>query len=295
MAADEFLLEQAQLQKEQFFEFEATGGLLQGVLVGREMDVAECVLKTAEGVFGEHVFRQRFTDFRQAQGQRGALQLAHHLAGHSAVHELLGAGVHACEAALQVGSFGLGNVHLGMHHVELSVEQRGLAEEHEHALRNEPSPVPFDAFEEHHFHLAAAVLHYNAEALYGVLELFVPGRNHAAAGPQQGAAHHAGFNLDVGLFAGDFRDAVEAAAVYIAIRVDAEKLPHGAAAQLRLDESRSFRSHPGDVLYVAVQVLHGIKIVIFRQKSMGARRLFHFPAQTVNQLFCEGNFLVGDA
>ena len=269
VAADEFLFEQAQLQKEQFFELEATGSLLQGVLVGREVDVAECVLKTAEGVFGEYVFRQRFADFRQAEGQGGALQFAHHFAGDSAVYEFFGAGINAREAALQVGAFRLGKVHLRVHHIELSVEQRWLAEEHEHAFRNEPRPVPFDAFEEHHFHLAGAVLHYNAEALYGVLEFFVPGRNYAAAGAKEGAAHHTGFYLDVGLFAGDFRDAVEAAAVDVAVRVDAEKLSHGAAAQLRLDESRSFRPHPGDVLYVAVQVLHGIKIVIFRQKTNG--------------------------
>lgn len=278
MAADEFLLEQAQLQKEQFLELEATGGLLQSVLVGREMDVAEGVLKAAEGVFGEYVFRQRFADFRQAEGQCGALKLAHHLAGDTAVYEFFGAGIHSREAALQVGAFRLGKVHLRVHHVELSIEERWLAEENEHALRNEPRPVPFDAFEEHHFHLAGAVLHNDAEALNGVLEFLVARRDYAAAWAEQSATHHPGFHLHVCLFAGDFRDAVEAAAVDIAVRVDAEKLSHGAAAQLRLDESRSFRSHPGDVLYVAVQVLHGIKIVIFRQKSMGARRLFHFPA-----------------
>ena len=181
MAADEFLLEQAQLQKEQFLELEATGSFLQGVLVGREMDVADGVLKAAEGVFGEYVFRQGFADFRQAQGQGGALKLAHHLAGDSAVYQFFGAGIYAREAALQVGALGLGNVHFGMHHIEFAVEQRGLAEEHEHAFGNEARPVPFDAFEEHHFHLAGAVLHNDAEALNGVLEFLVARRDYAAA------------------------------------------------------------------------------------------------------------------
>ena len=271
VTADEFLFEKAQLQEEEFFELEAPGGLLQGILVGREVDVANGVLQAAEGVFGEHIFRQRFADFGKAQGQGGALQFAHHFAGDAAVYQFFGAGIYPREAALQVGSFRQGSVHLRVHHVELSVEKRWLAEEHEHAFRNELRPVPFDAFEEHHFHLAAAVLHYDAEALYGVLELFVPGRNHATARAQQGAAHHAGFHLDVGFFAGDFRDAVEAAAVDVAVWIDAEKFSHRAYAQLRLDECRSFGPHPGDVLYVAIQVAHGVNIVIFRQKCSDRR------------------------
>ena len=153
-----------------------------------------------------------------------------------------------------------------MHHIELSVEERGFSEEDENALRNQLGVVPFDALEEYHLHLAGAVFHDDAEALYSVLELFVARGNHSAVGAVHGAAHNPGFYLHVGLFAGDFGDAVEAAAVDVAVRVDAEQLAHGGHAQLRLDECRSFGPHPGDVLYVAVQVLHGIKIVIFRQK-----------------------------
>ena len=68
MAADEFLLEKAQLQEEQFFEFQAPGGLLQRILVGREVDVANGVLQPAEGVFAEYIIRQGFADFGQTKG-----------------------------------------------------------------------------------------------------------------------------------------------------------------------------------------------------------------------------------
>ena len=68
MGANEFLFEQAQLKEEEFFELEPTGGFLKGVLVGREMDVSDGVLKAAEGVFGEDVFGQRFPDFGQTKG-----------------------------------------------------------------------------------------------------------------------------------------------------------------------------------------------------------------------------------
>ena len=156
-----------------------------------------------------------------------------------------------------------------MHHVEFSVEERRLAEEDENGVRYEAGVVPFDAFEEHHFHLAGAVFHDDAEALYSVLELFVAWGNHSAARAVHGAADHTGFYLYVSFLAGDFSDAVEAAAVDVAIGVDAKQLAHGGHAQLRLDECRSFWPHPGDVLYVAVQVAHGVKIVIFRQKDSG--------------------------
>ena len=154
-----------------------------------------------------------------------------------------------------------------MHHIELSVEERRLAEEDENGVRNEAGVVPFDAFEEHHFHLAGAVFHDDAEALYCVLEFFVSGRDYTAAGAVHGAAHNPGFYLNIGLFAGDVGYAVEAAAVDVAIRVDTEQLAHGGHTKLRLDECRSFGPHPGDVLYVAGQVAHGVKIVIFRQKT----------------------------
>ena len=231
------------------------------------MDIADGVLQAAESVFAEYIFRQSFADFGKAQGQGGALQFAHHLAGDSAVYQFFGAGIYAREAALQVGALGLGNVHFGMHHIEFAVEQRGLAEEDENGVRYEAGVVPFDAFEEHHFHLAGAVLHNDAEALNGVLEFLVARRDYAAAWAQQRAAHNPGLDLHIRLLSGDFRDAVEAAAVDVAIGVDAEQLAHGGHAQLRLDECRSFGPHPGDVLYVAVQVAHGVNIVILRQKD----------------------------
>ena len=181
MAADEFLLEKAQLQEEQFFEFQAPGGLLQRILVGREVDVANGVLQPAEGVFAEYIIRQGFADFGQTKGQGGALEFAHHFAGDASVDEFFGAGIDAGETALKVGAFGQGSVHLRVHHVEFSVEERGFSEEDENGVRHKAGVVPFDAFEEYHLHLAGIVFHDDAEALHGVLELFVTGRNHAAA------------------------------------------------------------------------------------------------------------------
>ena len=263
MGADEFLFKQAQLQEEELFELEPPCGFLEGVLVGREMDVPDGVLQAAEGVFGEDVFGKGFSDFRKTQGQGGALKLAHHLAGDASVDEFFGTGIDAGEAALKVGAFGQGSVHLRVHHVEFSVEERWLAEEDENGVRHQLGVVPLDALEEHHFHLACGVFHDDAEALNGVLKFFVSGRDYAAAGAVHCTAYDPGFYLNIGLFAGDFGDAVEAAAVDVAVRVDAEQFAHGGNAQLRLDECRSFGPHPGDVLYVAVQVAHGVKIVIY--------------------------------
>ena len=221
--------------------------------------------------FSVRMYSGRVSLISGRQRARAALELAHHFAGDASVDEFFGAGVDSRETALQVGAFRQGSVHLRVHHVEFSVEERGFSEEDENGVRHQLGIVPLDAFEEYHLHLAGIVFHDDAEALYGVLELFVSGRDYAAGGAVHCTAYDPGFYLNIGLFAGDFGDAVEAAAVDVAIGVDAEQLAHCGHAQFRLDECRSFGPHPGDVLYVAGQVAHGVKIVIFRQKDSRGR------------------------
>ena len=163
-AAHETLLEQAQLQEKQFLELKSLGCKLKGPLVCGEMDIVQRILQRAQAASLEDIVRQCFPNLRQAAGQGHLLQLAHNLCGDAPGLELFRAGIDAGEA-LGGRRVCLGRIHLGMHYVDAASIFLGLAEEYEGAARDKAVEVPFDAFEEDHFHSAGGVLYHYAQVL----------------------------------------------------------------------------------------------------------------------------------
>ena len=278
-----FLLQQAQLQEEEFLEFQPAGGLFQRIRVRREMDVLQRVLQRAETELADEVFREGLGDLVQAEGKRGRFQPAHHLAGDAAVLELLGAGIDAREAALH-GAVLLRGVHLRMDHVVAAVEFLRLAEEYEFRTQHEPLVIPFYAFEKYHFHPAGAVVHDDAEALGSIEVQPVPGlaapaalldfakdgdrlavgivvalRQHRAAGAVKGGLHHPSPDLHRSEGGVDSGDALQAAAVYIAERIEMYEVAEGAQSEFALEQLRALGTDTRQVLYARVQFTHSYK------------------------------------
>ena len=96
-AADIFLLQQRQLQKEQFLPFETVPGLLKSVLVGREMDIPDSEPQRGKAFFPENIFRQGLTYISDRKIDRLGHQPVHHLAGNPAIAKLVGRVIYSRE------------------------------------------------------------------------------------------------------------------------------------------------------------------------------------------------------
>ena len=148
---DVFLLEQRELQEEEFLELEAPGGLLQGIAVLREMNILERIRQGHQRAVGQDVFRERLADLGQAEREGGGLQLVHHLAGDPACLELLRTGIYPGQRPLRERPV-LGHVHLRMHDVHAGPEGLRFAEKEEGGTGDEPLVVPAYPLEKHHLH-----------------------------------------------------------------------------------------------------------------------------------------------
>ena len=136
---DVLLLEQGELEEEEFLELEAAPGSLQGFAVLREVYVYQCVTFAHEGVVTHHVFGQGLGDRVEVAVQRGGYDLAHHLSRDACVPELLAARIYGAEAGLALFHLG-GSVDFRMDHIDAIAETLRLAEEDEDLARLELWP-----------------------------------------------------------------------------------------------------------------------------------------------------------
>ena len=257
-AADVFLLQQRELQVEEFLELEAVGGLRQGVLVYGEVDLPEGVAQRDQPFLPDDVVRQRLLEGGEDEVQGRSDELAHEFAGDSARLELLRRRVHARQdAGLRV----FGGVELGMDHVDAAVEGLRLAEEEERVPRDEPPVHVLDALEEHDLHLAAVVADEGGQAAHRIVLELVRGQFGAVLGEQanlQDGAH----DLHVGLVRADVGDFLDGTAVDVTERIQVHEVSHRRHLQLAPQERRPPRTYARKVLDVRFHRLaHNAKII----------------------------------
>ena len=255
-----FLLQQTELQKEQFFELQSTYRFFQGIMVGGEMDIAQCISQRHQGVVFQHIIRKRLLDFRKTHRKCRALQFAHHLAGNATVLEFLRARIDTRERPPGLCTSGNRIVNFRMHNVETAVKIRWFAEKQEGAAWFQTLVVPFDALEEHHLHLSAPVVHYHAQALCRA-DFYRSALRHlrAASRPYQSAADDRSLNLNVCKISAHVPDGGDACAVDVAEGVDVKQVTKGFYAQFGLEESGPFGPHPAKVLYFRIKRRHNYK------------------------------------
>ena len=176
------------------------------------------------------------------------------------------------DVAWHVGLRG-GIVHFGVDDVQPFTEKLRLAEKHEDASGSEPVPIPFDALEEHHLHLAGTVGNDDAQTFDcvesqdfdtvlvgravvnlhpGLVALYEDG----TAGAVKCGADYPSHHLDVRHVGSDLRDALDAAPVYVPERIQVDEVAERGDPELILEQHRPFRPHPRQVLYVRSQLCH---------------------------------------
>ncbi len=157
-AADIFLLEQRQLEQEEFLPFQAVLRFGEGVSVGGKMNIPERVTDRDQAFLLQHVFRQNLFDIFQGEIQRGGHQFIHHLTGDSPVLKPVSGIIHPGQGPGEIRrALQRRVVDLRMDHIEFAPVQTGLSEEQEDVSRPQPFVGVFDAAEEDQFHLSTRV------------------------------------------------------------------------------------------------------------------------------------------
>ena len=244
-AADVFLLDQGKLQEEEFLELEAVGGLREGVLVRRKMDLPQGETQRHQPLFLQDIVRQRILQRGQDQLQGRRHQAQHHLSRDSARLELFRGRVDAGEDP-GLGRFG--RVELGMDHVDPPVERLGLSEKEEGLAGKEPRVHPFDALEEDDFHLAGIVADDDGQAVGEVVLDLLRGDLRPVFRKEPDLQDRAD-DLDVRLVGMDVRDLLDRAPVDVPERVQMQEVAHGGDVQFGLQERGPLGPHPGKVLH----------------------------------------------
>ena len=233
------------------------------------MDVAHGELQRDQFLFAQDVFRKGFFDLREASIERGGLKAVHNLAGYASVLEFLSAGIYSGEGAYAGVDLARrrGIVYLRVDDIHAAAESLRLAEENEYASRRKPLPVPLDALEEHHLHLAGTVRNDHAQAFDGietqglgsglVLRAIVYlGTGLAAlyeyrtAGAIKRGPYYSGHDLDMSDVRSDFGYPLDAAPVDIPERIQMDEIAESGDLQLCLQQLGPFRPHARQILYV---------------------------------------------
>ena len=249
-AADVFLLEQGQLQQEKLFEFKPIRCLGQGVLVLRKVDLPKREAQRYQPFFPKHVLRQGLLQAGQNPFQCGAHHFQHDLAGDAAVLEFFRGRIYAGKDA---GGLRIRRIHFRMHHVQPPVEQGGLAEEDETAAGKQPAVLPFDSLEKHHFHLPALVCHQHRQAAgHIVLELVC--RQLRTVFGIDADFEHSGPHLHIGLVRVHIGNKLDAAAVYVAERIQVQQIAYRSDSQLGAQKLCPFWAHSRQVLYGCIHI-----------------------------------------
>ena len=221
-----FLFQERKLKEKQLFEFKPVSCTLQRLLVFREMYVFQGEGKRDQSLLLQEPYGQRFLYIRQAGVQGMFLHPAHRLACDASVLQPFGARIDSCHCQsvsllcasgtriLIVGSV----VHLGMHYVHQTVENRRFAEENELLAGFELSVHPFDTFEKDHLQPSCRIFDHHShppdqvefDVMSGaccrpgtatgnilVLTVDIVGCDNPS-GPVQFPGQHFGFYLDIG-------------------------------------------------------------------------------------------------
>ena len=208
------------------------------------MNVPERPLERRKSVSLNYIRRQALLYFRQAQGERGPLELAHYLARHAARLQFLGAGIDARQRPLCRG-IRLRVVHLRMYHVDAAVVRLRLAEEEPRRTRRQPVEVPLHPLEENHLHSPRPVFHDNAQ----VLDIY------------EVAGHHGTLHLHIGEVRGNGYYGGDAPTVHITEGIEMDEVLERLHSKLALYQGSALGSHSREVLYVAPEFAHGCIII----------------------------------
>ncbi len=233
-AADIFLLQQRQLQQEQLLPFETVTRLLKSRLVGRKMNITDGKPQRNKTFLPKDIFRQCLFNITNREVDRLGHKPVHHLAGHSPVFKSVSGIIDTGQGSGETdGTAGRRIVYLGMHHVQLSVEQAWLSEKKEHRTWFQAVVSVFDTLEEDKFHGSALILHQNTQTL-----------------PADLRRDHLGQNLDVRAAGADISDHLNGTAVYVTKRKCVQKVSDCGYTKFRPEQRSPFRPHPGQELNV---------------------------------------------
>ncbi len=263
-AADIFLLEEGQLQKEKLLKFKPIRGFGQGLLVHREMDLPKGKAERNQAFFPQDILGKGFFQHGQDAFKGGAHKPCHHPAGDAGVLEFLRRGVYTGKPSAGKGR--IRRIHLRMHHVQVIVEHRRLAEEDEHGPGNQARMHPLDPLEKDDFHLAAAVADDGLEPGNRiVLELFR--RQFRPVFRQQAHLHHRGPHLYLRQVRVHVGNPDDGAAVDVAEGIQVHKVTDRTDSQFGFQKLRPFGTHARQILYGGIHV-HPYKDTIFSGSEM---------------------------
>ena len=141
-----------------------------------------------------------------------------------------------------------------MHYVKPATPFGRLSEKQKGVSRFQAFIIPFDAFEEHHFHPSAAIVNYDTEAFCRPQWNWTACRHgRAASRPDQRGRYHRALNLNIGKVSPDFSDWCDAAPVDIAEGIYVQQVVERFDAEFGLEERGPLWSHSAQKLYVRIQ------------------------------------------
>ena len=238
------LLQDVELDVEQFLELHALACGVEHLGVGREVDVLQRVLQPRQGVLCKQVGRQGFGPVAAGQGLQGVeddfLQC---LGVEVGILHLLGGVVEGLQPRRSGCGERGGFLHLGVHDAVVPVEAGGLAEHHVLGVHLELVLDVAQALEPHQLDAAVPVGEGGGESLVAPLALLIEA---------QDAPPH----LDVGHVRRKLVQVVEAAAVHVLVGEMAQQVVHRADAQFLPQQCGALRPHTRDVGDVLLRIVH---------------------------------------